>query len=261
MPTSTFNAASDIFGLEAFTNNAVKVKGGDENRSGQSQSGKNTYGDTIVVDRYGETAAPSRDYDVVADVDDSSFADFGGSLIENADGFVLPLAVGGMSINTQNGSAPTISVRGQLVQAGAVRLRKYSPVAFKLSARHRAQDFVCTKSGSVYTPVMEIKKGENAASDIEDYGLERVSGDVMPIEFTTAMPKGVLASYDLHGGIATVNYTMNWYADAEPSIALSAAAVAAGLTMSAPVNKSDPENGYTQYTWSVSVPMIGEEAA
>ena len=106
---------------------------------------------------------------------------------------------------------------------------------------------------------MSIKKGSVAASDINDYGLESVSGDIMPIEFTLGQPKGETVNYDLHGGTATISYTMNWYASTEPTIELSADAAAAGFTMSAPVGKSDPEGGYTQYTWSVSVPMVGSE--
>jgi hypothetical protein len=53
---------------------------------------------------------------------------------------------------------------------------------------------------------------------------------------------------------------MNWYASAAPIIALSTAAAAAGYTISSPVTKADPEGGYTQYTWTVSLPMTGEEA-
>jgi hypothetical protein len=31
--------------------------------------------------------------------------------------------------------------------------------------------------------------------------------------------------------------------------------------MSVPVGKSNPEGGYTQYTWTVSFPLIGEEVS
>ena len=129
------------------------------------------------------------------------------------------------------------------------------------SAAHRAQNCVGTWASNVFTPCIEIKKGDAAASDIDDYGLESVSGDIMPVEFTLAQLKGVTVNYDLHGGTATVSYTMNWYASTAPTISLSSAAQTAGFTMSAPVGKSDPEGGYTQYTWSVSIPMVGVEAS
>ena len=259
MANATFNAGIDYFGLETATSNALKVKSSAENRSKQSASGANSYGDIKAVDSWGETAAPTAEYQVVSVCTSASFADIGGTIIEAGNGFDKPLCFGGLSVSTSNGTAPTMSANGQLVQAGATRLRKYSPVGFRVLPRHRAQDFVGTWSGATFTPCMSIKKGSVAASDIDDYGLESVSGDIMPIEFTLAQPKGETVNYDLHGGTATISYTMNWYASTAPTIELSADAAAAGFTMSAPVGKSDPEGGYTQYTWSVSIPMVGSE--
>lgn len=259
MANATFNAGIDYFGLEETTNNALKVKSSAENRSKQSASGANSYGDIKVVDSWGETAAPTAEYQVVSECTSASFADIGGTILEAGNGFDKPLCFGGLSVSTSNGTAPTMSANGQLVQAGATRLRKYSPVGFRVLPRHRAQDFVGTWSGDTFTPCMSIKKGSVAASDIDDYGLESVSGDIMPIEFTLAQPKGNTVNYDLHGGTATISYTMNWYASTVPTIELSSDAAAAGFTMSVPVGKSDPEGGYTQYTWSVSIPMVGSE--
>lgn len=259
MANATFNAGIDYFGLEETTNNALKVKSSAENRSKQSASGANSYGDIKVVDSWGETAAPTAEYQVVSECTSASFADIGGTILEAGNGFDKPLCFGGLSVSTSNGTAPTMSANGQLVQAGATRLRKYSPVGFRVLPRHRAQDFVGTWSGDTFTPCMSIKKGSVAASDIDDYGLESVSGDIMPIEFTLAQPKGNTVNYDLHGGTATISYTMNWYASTAPTIELSSDAAAAGFTMSVPVGKSDPEGGYTQYTWSVSIPMVGSE--
>ena len=259
MANATFNAGIDYFGLETATSNALKVKSSAENRSKQSASGANSYGDIKVVDSWGETAAPTAEYQVVSECTSASFADIGGTILEAGNGFDKPLCFGGLSVSTSNGTAPTMSANGQLVQAGATRLRKYSPVGFRVLPRHRAQDFVGTWSGETFTPCMSIKKGSVAASDIDDYGLESVSGDIMPIEFTLAQPKGNTVNYDLHGGTATISYTMNWYASTAPTIELSSDAAAAGFTMSVPVGKSDPEGGYTQYTWSVSIPMVGSE--
>ena len=259
MANATFNAGIDYFGLETATSNALKVKSSAENRSKQSASGANSYGDIKAVDSWGETAAPTAEYQVVSVCTSASFSDIGGTIIEAGNGFDKPLCFGGLSVSTSNGTAPTMSANGQLVQAGATRLRKYSPVGFRVLPRHRAQDFVGTWSGETFTPCMSIKKGSVAASDIDDYGLESVSGDIMPIEFTLAQPKGETVNYDLHGGTATISYTMNWYASTAPTIELSSDASTAGFTMSAPVGKSDPEGGYTQYTWSVSIPMVGSE--
>ena len=181
------------------------------------------------------------------------------------DGTDAPVVIGSLSINTQTGSAPTVSVSGQAVQTGASALRTYTVPAFTLSPRHRAQDFLSL--------ITSIKKGSGtltAADPGVDYGLETCNG-TFPIEFTLAQPKGELKAYDLHGGMATVDFTMNWYASGEPTIAIASTVTlrtssanssntsTVNTTVSNPVAKACPEGGYTQYTWQVSFPLIGYE--
>lgn len=247
MANATFNAGIDYFGLGTSSSGALKVTGSDENRSKQSTSGANLYGDAAVVDSWGETAAPSAEYEVVAALTQATFPDLG--TVHTVDGIEKPVVLGGVKISTKQGGAPTCSASGQMVQTGATQLRKYTLPSFSLTPRHRAQDFLglCT-----------IKKGSAAADPGEDYGLESVEAD-FPIEFTLAQPKGEVVNYDLHGGMATCSYTMNWYASTAPTVALTAAATTLGATISAPLAKSCPEGGYTQYTWTVSFPMKGEE--
>lgn len=269
MSNPTFNAGIDYFNLESATANALKVTASNENRSKQSTSGANTHGDAAAVDSWGETAEPSSEYLVVGNIAHTIAAPkiTLGTLVAAAssgisiDGVNVPLVVGSLSINTQTGSAPTVSVNGRAVMAGATALRSYCVPAFTLSPRHKAQDFLslCT-----------IKKGSAAASDVVDYGLSSVNAQ-FPIEITLSQPKGETKAYDLHGGMATVDYTMLWYASVAPTItaastvvlrtssAASANTSTVNTTMSSPVAKSCPEGGYTQYTWQVSFPLIGYE--
>ena len=275
MANQTFNAGIDYFALESGTTNALKVTASNENRSKQSTSGANTYGDAAAVDSWGETAAPSSDYLVVAAVAHTlaspkitlgNLVAAGSSNIK-IDGTDAPVVVGSLSINTQTGSAPTVSVSGQAVQTGATALRAYVPPAFSLSPRHRAQDFLSL--------ITSIKKGSGTLTVADpgvDYGLESVNAQ-FPIEFTLAQPKGELKAYDLHGGMATVDFTMNWYASGEPTIAIASTVTlrtssantsntsTVNTTVSNPVGKACPEGGYTQYTWQVSFPLIGYEVA
>lgn len=257
---ATFNAGIDYFGLESASSNALKVTSSNENRSKQSTSGANTYGDAAKVDSWGETAAPSAEYQIIGTLTQAGLPDLG-TVIAASDSHIsidydgdgtavaVPVVLGGISISTQNGSAPTVTVSGQTVQTGATQLRAYELPSFSISPRHRAQDILGFAS---------IKKGTATADDTEDYGLESVNVE-FPIEFTLAQPKGELKNYDLHGGMATAAYTLNWYASTAPTIELSSAAISAGATMSEPVAKSCPEGGYTQYTFTISLPMIGEE--
>lgn len=249
MGNPTFNAGIDYFAFGTKTSNALKVKSSNENRSKSSTSGPNLYGDAARVDSYGETAAPSAEYDVVAALTSDTMPDLGA--VQTVDGIAAPVCLGTVTISTRTGSAPSLSASGQMVQTGAKQLRKYKLPSFSLSPRHRAQDMM---------GLCAIKKGTAGASDTDDYGLESVQA-TFPIEFTLAQPKGEVVNYDLHGGMATCSYVMNWYASEAPSIALTDAAVALGADISSPVGKSNPEGGYTQYTWTVSFPLIGEEVS
>lgn len=249
MANPTFNAGIDYFGLGTSSSDALKVTSSNENRSKQSASGANLYGDAAVVDSWGETAAPSAEYVVVAALTQTTFPDLG--TVKTVEGIEKPVVLGGVSIRTSTGAAPTVSASGQMVQTGAKQLRKYELPAFSLTPRHRAQDFM---------GLCDIKKGSATADSAEDYGLESVEAD-FPIEFTLAQPKGEVVNYDLHGGMATCSYTMNWYASTAPTVSLTSAATALGASISAPVAKSCPEGGYTQYTWTVSFPLVGEESA
>ena len=269
MGSKSHNAGIDYFSLMSATNNALKVTSSNENRSIQTTSGPNTEGDVAVVDSVGETAAPSAEYDGVGAIAHDPTAASNpttiftlGTLIAAATaGMEKPVVLGGLSISTQTGSAPKITASGQMVQSGAAAaLRTYILPAITLSPRHRAQDFLglCT-----------VKKGTGtltAADPITDYGYESIRGN-FPIEFTLAQPKGVIKNYDLHGGMATCDFTMNWYASGEPTIELvssisltSPSGKTIVPTMSNPVSKTSPE-GYVQYTWQVSFPMIGVEAS
>ena len=274
MANPTFNSGVDHFGLVSGTSNAIKVVSSSENRSKQSQSGPNSFDDPAVVDSWGETADPSSEYEVVSQLAHtlaSPKITLGSVVAASNSGIkigdtAVPVVTGRLSIRTQGGSSPKITVTGKAVQTGATQLRAYIPPAFTLLARHRAQDFfsLCT-----------IKKGSGTltvADDKLDYGLESVNADV-PIVITLSQPKGETLGYDLHGDMITVDYTMNWYGTGEPTIVLassvtlrtssanSANTSTVTPTMSTPKSAAHPEGGYTQYTWQVQIPLLGYEVA
>ena len=266
MSTPTFNAHCDYFDLEG---PALKCVSSNENQSAENSSGPNTPGDTIVVDAYGATAAPSAEYEVVDDL--SSLPVLGDLILAAAlaaktpvatievDGTARPVVRETLSISTQTGSAPRITVSGHAVMASATAARrnfKRPALAAAISPRNRAQDFLglCT-----------IKKGDSAASPILDYGLSSVNGS-FPINFIPAAPLGTLLNYDLSGGMATLDYAMNWYAATVPTI-IAASTITLPMdgsdtqtvpvVMTTPKSKTNPQNGYTQYTWQLSFPLIG----
>lgn len=272
---ATFNSGIDHFGLQSGTSNALKVVSSNENHSKQSASGANSYDDPAVVDSWGETAEPSSEYEVVSQLAHTLATPkvtLGSVVAANNSGIkiggtAVPVVTGRLSVRTQAGSSPKVSVTGKAVQTGATQLRVYIPPAFTLSPRHRAQDFMslCT-----------IKKTSGSslavADDKLDYGMESVNGD-FPIAITLSQPKGETLGYDLHGEMITIDYVMNWYLPTEPTIVLassvtlrtssanSANTSTVTPTMSTPESTAHPEGGYTQYTWQVQIPFIGYEAS
>lgn len=270
--TSTLRQKIDYFGLEtAIGATKVKCVSSAENPTIQTVNGPNTPGDPIVLDAFGKTATPSADYEVIGAIS-SQVITLGTVISTNTVLGVanLPVCLGGLSISTQTGSAPKITANGQALFSGATQLRAYKLPAFSLTARHRAQDIFAT-------PLVTIKyNGSQTASPLFDYGLSAVNAN-FPIEFTTAMPNGTMLGYDLHGGVATLDYTLNWYrTDYEPEIAINTTGYAGGviqigigtdeyfnspLVITAPEARTDPDGGYTQYTFQVSFPLVGAEAA
>ena len=266
MATPTFNAHCDYFDLAG---SALKCVTSNENQAAENASGQNTPGDTIVVDAYGATAAPSAEYEVVDDL--ASLPVLGDLILAETlaaktpvatievDGTARPVVRGTLSISTQTGSAPRITMSGLAVMASAATARrnfKLPALAAAISPTGRAQDFLglCT-----------IKKGDSAASPILDYGLSAVNAS-FPINFTPAAPLGTLLNYDLTGGMATVDYTMNWYAATAPTIVAASTVTlpmdgsdtqTVPVVMTTPKSKTNPQNGYTQYTWQLSFPLIG----
>lgn len=249
---STFNAGVDLYGLVAEQNPVLAVKASQDNRTKQSASGMNSYGDAIKVDSYGETAAPSAEYEIIGELTAAKLKDL--ASVHTPAGFDRPVVLGTITITTKRNTAPTLTAAGEMVQAGAAQLRTYPlPDGVTVTPRHRAQDIL---------GCMSITKGtgqqKTAASDETDYGLDTVTA-TFKVEITLAQPKGEVKNYDVHGGPISSSYSMDWYLSTPPNIELTAEAIAAGYTMSKPKSASHPEGGYTNYTWEVTAPNIGEE--
>ena len=270
--TSTLRSKIDYFALvTAIGATKVKCVASSENPTAQQTSGPNTFGDPVVVDMYGQTAAPSSEYEVIGDISSQAITlgtlNTANTVLGTAN---LPVCLGGLSIATQTGSAPKITANGQALFTGAAQLRAYRLPAFTLSPRHRAQSIFAN-------PLVTIKYDtDKPALNTFDFGLSSVNAN-FPIEFSLALPQGVMLGYDLHGGAVTVDYAFNWYrTDHLPEIAINTAnypgsvmPIAIGtneyfnapITLTNPVGRSDPENGYTQYSFQVSFPLVGAEVA
>ena len=272
--TSTLRAHIDYFDFMAAINSSgqtdkIKCVASAENPSAQSASGQNTYGDPVVVDVFGQTAAPSSEYEVIGSISGKTIT-LGTLCALNAvlGTANLPVCLGSLSISTQTGSAPKITASGQALFTGASALRTYKLPAITLGPRHRAQDIFAA-------PLFKIKYNTSTdATPTFDYGLSSVNAN-FPIEFTTAMPAGTMLGYDLHGGMATVDYSLNWYrTDYPPEIAINTTDFPgsvmpieigtdtyfdAKMEMTNPVGRSDPDGQYTQYTFQISFPLVGVE--
>lgn len=68
----------------------------------------------MAVDAYGDTAAPTAEYEVIDEITSATLSAAGGDLI-TVDDMSGPVVFGSVSFSTSNGSAPTITASGQMV--------------------------------------------------------------------------------------------------------------------------------------------------
>ena len=229
MANNGFNAATDIFSM----GDEWGVRSANENKSGNTAECPNSVGDITHRDQYGDRIAPSAEYVLEDDVDE--LPDLGTVVTIGT----AKVAINSIVIKTAKGAAPTASVSGVEVEAGASTLRTYNCGEIALSARHRAQDILGLLGST--TPDTLTEATFTFTCDI-----------------TLADPKGVAKKHDVSNGKVVASYTHT----VGDGTAVSAPSVS-GTTkvVSAPVTKDSPENDYTQTTYALTDSLTGTDAS
>ena len=194
----------------------------------------NEYGDTAAHDVYGEVIAPSTEYAVTGEVDLSQIV-LGSIHTHGTDENAKKIMLTTVSITTQAGNPPTVTISGVEVESGATAKRTY-PLTGTLTPRSKAQD-VC---GAFTASANFTQINTNAAVDPH---VQTVGG--VPV-----------ASDASHGRIE-VQATMT---DPTGDGAITAA-LAGGFTVTASPAETDPDANYITRAATATKYLIGTEAA
>lgn len=113
-------------------------KSSNDGKSSSVAEAPNEYGDTIAHDVYGEVIAPSTEYAVTGEIKNNTVLITLGDVMPHGEKKIMPTTV---TVNTQAGNPPTVSISGVEVEQSATPKRKYE-VKINLTPRSKAQDIV-----------------------------------------------------------------------------------------------------------------------
>ena len=202
------------------------------NASGSVAKCPNSLNDATHRDAYGVRIAPSAEYTLIADVEE--LPDLGS--IVTVDGKKVMITQ--ISIKTSKGAAPTASVSGVEVHAGATAKRTYSCGEINLTARHRAQDILGLLGQTTPATLTE-------------------STFTFSVQPSLAEPQGTIYNCDCGDGQVVAQFTHT----SGTGAAISAPTVTGSAqVVSEPVSKTSPENDYVTVSYAVTDSLIGTEA-
>ena len=226
MANTGFNAASDIFSLGT----SWKPVSLTANKSHSVAECKNSFGDIVARDVYGETVAPSVDYELVAAV--TSLPALGTVVSYDS----KKIAISSITIRTSMGAAPTATVSGTRVEDGASTGRTYALPTLAISTRHRAQDITSehatepsTLSEATFTFTCDV---------------------------TTASADGEIVSSDVSNGRYEASFT-NTLSSATASVTLPS--VSGTKVLSSPETKTFARDGYITTAYTATDSLTGSE--
>jgi hypothetical protein len=209
-------------------------KSSSDGKTSQTAEALNSYGDVVAHDEYGEVLAPSTEYAVTGTVDLSGITL--GSIHTYGTGTAAKnLMLTTLTITTQAGSPPTVTISGVEVESGATAARTYA-LTGTLTPRSKAQD-VC---------------GALTASD--NYTSITTTASV---NSQIATVTGTPVASDAANGRIEVNVTVT-----DPTGAATiTAATAGGFTITTAESTSNPDADYVTHTATATKYLTGTEAA
>jgi len=189
------------------------------------------YGDTNAHDVYGEVLNPQTEYAVTDEVDLSDIV-LGSIHTYNT---TKKLMLTQVTVNTQAGNPPTVTISGVEVEAGATEKRTYA-LAGTLTPRSKAQD-VC----GAFTPSANFTQINTTAA---------VDPHVQTV-------KGVPVASDASHGRIEVQATLT---DGAGNGTITAAGEG-GFTVTSSPAETDPDANYITRAATATKYLIGTEAA
>lgn len=110
-----FQEKHDFFGLQG---NGLVLVETNENKTASTAQGHNEAGDIVAYEMFGETMSPTCSYVLSADASLSAMK-CGEPISGTGDYAGKKFALGGVTINTQAGSPPTVEASGEQIPASS----------------------------------------------------------------------------------------------------------------------------------------------
>ncbi len=230
MANAGFSKAVNYWGTIA----GLTPKSSGDGKTSSTAEAPNEYGDTAAHDVYGEVIAPQTEFAVTGTVNLSNIVL--GSVHDVGSGATAKkIMLTSVSISTQAGNPPTVTISGVEVEATAMARRTYA-LTGTLTPRSKAQD-VC---------------GAFAAS--EKFTQINTTAQVDPHVQTVA---GTPVASDASHGRIEVQATMT---DGSGDGVISAA-TSGGFTVTAAPAETDPDANYVTRAATATKFLTGTEAA
>ncbi len=214
-----FIAKVDYFGLEGA---ALDCSASNDGKSASVAEAKGNDGSIVAHEVYGETIAPSCDYQMLGAWTSADDALALGT-VKVTDG--ASVCLGEISINTAAGSPPTISASGEQVEQGATADCTYKLPGFTLAKTHHAQIlFKCATLG-----------GDGCHLSAANY--------TMSCSISKATVEGDCVTHDVVEGKIEAALTIVQTGTAIPTITAGE-----GWSVTAPLAGSNPDADYPTYS-------------
>lgn len=195
-------------------------------------TGMDERGDIIARDLAGEQISPSGDYVVKAAGDLELVL----GTVNTAETKAVVLL--GVEISTQGASAPTVKLNGESVQDGATASSTVTLPAITLSPRHKAQLL-----GSAFSFT-----GNDCKLQTSNFSAK--------VNLTRATVAGETVTHDVSGCSMVATATILQKAATAPTVTPGS-----GWTMTTPVAKECPDEGYIMHSFEFTKDVAGVDPA
>lgn len=190
-------------------------------------------GSIVAAETYGETAAPSCEYDLAASLENDASADTALALGRVSDEDGKKYVLNSFSITTAAGSAPKVSASGERVNDDATDGCLYIIPSFKLETLHHAQilfnAFTLEGEGCHLT-------GANYAASCT---------------ITKATKEGNCLTFDVSGAKIEASLTIRQCASAAPTVTPGE-----GWLITAPASESNPDADYPTISMTLTKYLV-----
>lgn len=223
----------DYYGLMTLDANLVLVST-TENKSASNVEAQGEDGFVVANEMFGVRAAPTCEYILKHDVSMGTIKMGAIKSITDMGNFVLT----GFEVNTQAGSAPTVSASGSQVEADATPTCYAMLPAITIGALHHAQTFgAFTVSGAGAHLTQSTFSAQCTLS--------------------TAEKDGTILAHDIVGGTMTITGTIQVSDPSYPVPTLTT--LGTGWQITSPITETNPDSNFPTYTFTLTKYLVGQE--